>query len=129
MRRYSDSPELALIVALNTWVSSVLTNEWFHADVHAGNLLILTDGRVAFIDFGIVGSIPRPTADAMLQFVRAFPAGDMEGVAAALSVWTRSPHPSLPFPAARPLPTLHHPPSPSITHPPVLLRAWASPSS
>ena len=85
VRQYSESPELALIVALNTWVSSVLTNEWFHADVHAGNLLMLTDGRVAFIDFGIVGGIPRSTADAMLDFVRAFPAGDMKGVAAALS--------------------------------------------
>lgn len=26
-------------------------------DVHAGNLLVLPDGRVAFIDFGIVGRI------------------------------------------------------------------------
>lgn len=31
--------------------------ESFHADVHAGNLLVLPDGRVAFIDFGIVGRI------------------------------------------------------------------------
>jgi len=36
VRTYSDSPEVALIIALNTWISSVLTNEWFHADVHAG---------------------------------------------------------------------------------------------
>ena len=36
VRKYTDEPELALIVALNTWVQSVLTNEWFHADVHAG---------------------------------------------------------------------------------------------
>jgi aarF domain-containing kinase len=84
VREYQPNPELALIVALNTWVSSVLTNEWFHADVHAGNLLVLTDGRVAFIDFGIVGSIPRSTADGMLDFVRAFPAGDMLGVGKAL---------------------------------------------
>ena len=46
---------------------------------------MLTDGRVAFIDFGIVGSIPTSTANAMLDFVRAFPAGDMQGVASALS--------------------------------------------
>ncbi len=84
VRQYAPQPELALIVALNTWVSSVLTNEWFHADVHAGNLLVLTDGRVAFIDFGIVGNIPRKTADAMLDFVRAFPQGDMNGVGLAL---------------------------------------------
>jgi len=46
VRQYVPEPELALIVALNTWVLSVLTNEWFHADVHAGNLLVLRDGRV-----------------------------------------------------------------------------------
>lgn len=85
VRQVTDQPELALIAALNTWVVSVLTNEWFHADVHAGNLLVLNDGRVAFIDFGIVGTIPEATASAMLDFVKAFPAGDMGGVAAALS--------------------------------------------
>jgi len=85
VRQYTPNPELVLIVALNTWVSSVLTNEWFHADVHAGNLLILEDGRVAFIDFGIVGTIPAKTANAMLDFVKAFPAGDMGGIAAALA--------------------------------------------
>lgn len=85
VRKYTDSPETALIVALNTWVLSVLTNEWFHADLHAGNLLMLTDGRVAFIDFGIVGSIPRSTADAMLMFVQSFSAQDMQGIAKALS--------------------------------------------
>lgn len=85
VRRYSDSPEQALITALNTWTASVLGNEWFHADVHAGNLLMLTDGRVCFIDFGIVGQIPTATANAMLDFVKAFPLGDMAGVAAALS--------------------------------------------
>jgi aarF domain-containing kinase len=84
VRQYSSSPETAVIVALNTWVSSVLTNEWFHADVHAGNLLMLKDGRVAFIDFGIVGAIPRSTADAMVDFVRAFPQNDLRGVARAL---------------------------------------------
>lgn len=46
---------------------------------------MLTDGRVAFIDFGIVGGIPRKTADAMLDFVRAYPQGDMPAVAAAIS--------------------------------------------
>jgi aarF domain-containing kinase len=45
-----------LIAALNTWFASVLGCASFHADVHAGNLLVLPDGRVGFIDFGIVGA-------------------------------------------------------------------------
>ena len=63
----------------------MLYNEWFHADVHAGNLLILRDGRVAFIDFGIVGAIPPATAAAMLDFVKSYAAQDYEGLAEALA--------------------------------------------
>lgn len=46
-----------IITALNIWSMSVTSMPWFHADVHAGNLLLLNDGRVGFIDFGIVGRI------------------------------------------------------------------------
>jgi predicted unusual protein kinase regulating ubiquinone biosynthesis (AarF/ABC1/UbiB family) len=31
----------------------VASNDIFHADVHAGNLLVLEDGTIGFIDFGI----------------------------------------------------------------------------
>src|SRR5699024_9035564 len=30
----------------------------FHGDVHAGNLWLLDDGRIALLDFGIVGELP-----------------------------------------------------------------------
>ena len=40
------SPEATLVNALNAWALSVVACESFHADVHAGNLLVLTDGRV-----------------------------------------------------------------------------------
>jgi aarF domain-containing kinase len=39
---------------------------FFHADVNADNLLVLRDGRVGFLDFGIVGRIP-PTIWAAVQ--------------------------------------------------------------
>ena len=31
---------------------SLISCESFHADVHAGNLWLLRDGRIGFIDFG-----------------------------------------------------------------------------
>ena len=49
-------PEQTLINALNTWMGSVMFCDSFHADVHAGNLFVMRDGRVAFLDFGIVGA-------------------------------------------------------------------------
>ena len=33
---------------------SLLACESFHADVHAGNLWLLRDGRIGFLDFGII---------------------------------------------------------------------------
>lgn len=32
---------------------SLLACESFHADVHAGNLWLLRDGRIGFLDFGM----------------------------------------------------------------------------
>ena len=41
IKGYSANPEKTLISALNTWATSVVENDFFHADVHAGNLLVL----------------------------------------------------------------------------------------
>ncbi|XRB10894.1 protein kinase domain-containing protein [Pseudoscourfieldia marina] len=58
-------PEEVLINALNAWLGSVFLAESFHADVHAGNLLALPNGDVAFIDFGIVGRVAPTTWGAL----------------------------------------------------------------
>ena len=84
MRKYSDNPEATLITALQTWAASVVNNETFHADVHGGNILVLEDGRVGFIDFGIVGHIPPTTWDALNDVLSSIALNDWRGVAAAL---------------------------------------------
>lgn len=58
IKSYAANPEQTLINALNTWALSVYACPSFHADVHAGNLLVLQGGKVGFIDFGIVGRVP-----------------------------------------------------------------------
>ena len=55
------STEQLIIEALNAWIASVGMCESFHADVHAGNLFVLNDGRLSFIDFGSVGRISTKT--------------------------------------------------------------------
>lgn len=80
----SDGAERLLITALNTWFGSVLACESFHADVHAGNLLVTREGRVAFIDFGIVGRISPSVLGAIQIFFRATAAKDYERMAKAL---------------------------------------------
>mmetsp|Transcript_27850 Transcript_27850/g.83470 ORF Transcript_27850/g.83470 Transcript_27850/m.83470 type:complete len:537 (+) Transcript_27850:3-1613(+) len=76
--------EKTLLNALNTWSLSVLSCEFFHADVHAGNLLALPDGRVGFIDFGIVGRVPPSIWSALRDAGTAVAAEDYEMLAAAL---------------------------------------------
>jgi len=83
----TKDPEMgqqAIITALNIWTTSVMKMPWFHADVHAGNLLLLDDGRVGFIDFGIVGRVSEKTFQAVNELSTALTLADYRGMAQAL---------------------------------------------
>ncbi|CAK7340003.1 unnamed protein product [Dovyalis caffra] len=79
-----SSPETSLITALNVWFGSLLACETFHADVHAGNLWLLRDGRIGFLDFGIVGRISPQTWTAMELFLGSIATEEYESMASAL---------------------------------------------
>ncbi|KAL9188766.1 hypothetical protein ACHAXT_007144 [Thalassiosira profunda] len=80
----TNDPESLIVTALNTWTSSVMNMPWFHADVHSGNLLVLEDGRVGFIDFGMVGRVGEKTFKAVNELSTSMAMADYEGMAAAL---------------------------------------------
>jgi aarF domain-containing kinase len=73
-----NTPRDSLITALNTWFASVMACDFFHADLHAGNLMVLEDGRIGFIDFGIVGKIKQKTFEAMAGFMEGMSMGNYE---------------------------------------------------
>ncbi|KAJ7536641.1 hypothetical protein O6H91_12G076000 [Diphasiastrum complanatum] len=78
------NPEATLITALNVWFGSLVACETFHADVHAGNVLVLNDGRVGFIDFGIVGHISPSTWGALETFLTSIGSQDYFAMATSL---------------------------------------------
>jgi len=86
LRAYTDDPAGTLITALNTWFSSLMLCDFFHADLHAGNLMLLEDGRVGFIDFGMVGRIRRETWAGMMELFEAIGHGDVDGMARAMAM-------------------------------------------
>ena len=67
----TDEPQKILGPAFETWMKSTTECKLFHADLHAGNILILDDGRVGFIDFGVVGSIAKKTRKAVKSLIES----------------------------------------------------------
>ncbi|HEY9552178.1 2-polyprenylphenol 6-hydroxylase [Allosphingosinicella sp.] len=53
-----DLKELAAIL-VRAFLRQAVVDGFFHADLHQGNLFALPDGRLAAIDFGIMGRIDR----------------------------------------------------------------------
>jgi len=77
-------PVETILTALNVWSLSVTKMPFFHADVHAGNLLLLKDGRIGFIDFGIVGKISEKVLNSVTELSTALTVNDSRGMAQAL---------------------------------------------
>lgn len=84
VKKYSRDPRKTLELALSVWFQSLALCGFFHADVHAGNLLILEDGKVAFIDFGIVGRFSAEIFEALLGLVSGFAEKNPDTLADAL---------------------------------------------
>jgi aarF domain-containing kinase len=85
IRKITNDPEFALVQALDTWFMSLRKCQIYHADLHAGNVMMLNDGRIGFIDFGIVGRLSDVTWDGITSLAVCVPAQDFDGLALALS--------------------------------------------
>jgi predicted unusual protein kinase regulating ubiquinone biosynthesis (AarF/ABC1/UbiB family) len=57
VRARNADGEMQLRRGVKVWMEGCLVHGPFHGDVHAGNIWTLDDGRVAFLDFGIMGEL------------------------------------------------------------------------
>lgn len=81
LRARVADPEGKLIQGMLAWFQCCLRFGFFHGDVHAGNLMVLENGDLGFIDFGIVGRFDATQRRQVLEYVMAFVAGDFEKLA------------------------------------------------
>ncbi len=52
----------------------------FHADPHPGNILLTEDGKLAFLDFGLIGKLDGDTRDILIQLGFALSREDVEAI-------------------------------------------------
>lgn len=57
-----------------------LEHGFFHADPHPGNIFVMTDGAICFIDCGMTGRIDRQTMQHLATLVMSVVNADLDGV-------------------------------------------------
>ena len=73
-----------LIHGLRAWFQSMILYGFFHGDVHAGNLMLLDDESLGFLDFGIIGRFPPRIRKLITDYIVCFATGDYRGLVKAL---------------------------------------------
>ena len=73
-----------LRTGVRAWFQTLIVRGFFHGDVHAGNFFLLEDGRIGYLDFGIVGTLTDEQKRGILEYVLGFQAGDFERVARSM---------------------------------------------
>jgi ubiquinone biosynthesis protein len=69
---------LAYLMA-ETWMTMIFRHGFFHGDPHPSNILVLPDGRIGLVDFGLAGSL---TDEDMSRLTRLFVDAATENVEA-----------------------------------------------
>jgi ubiquinone biosynthesis protein len=69
---------------LRLFVSQILDYGFFHADPHAGNILVRKDGKIVFIDFGAVGKIQPNDKEILENLIVSFVAKNSHKIVRSL---------------------------------------------
>ncbi len=73
--------ESKLVDGLRAWFQCVVFYGFFHGDVHAGNLMLLDDETIGFLDFGIVGRFDDKARYLVTDYMIAFGSGNYKRLA------------------------------------------------
>ncbi|HEY1565119.1 MAG TPA: AarF/UbiB family protein [Gaiellaceae bacterium] len=115
------APERAALLArefFRAYVFQVVVDGVYHADPHHGNVLLTEDGRLALLDFGLLGRLDEDTRTALASLLLSLAqnrADDVADLVVSLSLTsTRSDQPGFVQDVRRKLPRFHHRPLASI---------------
>jgi ubiquinone biosynthesis protein len=69
IRAHGLDPKAVALIGLHSFSRQLMEFGFFHADPHPGNTIVMYDGRVSLVDFGITGHLDEET---MLQIANIF---------------------------------------------------------
>ncbi|MEM1057999.1 MAG: AarF/ABC1/UbiB kinase family protein [Verrucomicrobiota bacterium] len=83
-----DRP-LAAARIFDLFAGQILDHGFFHADPHPGNIFVLEDNQVCFLDFGLMGWVGRKTRDRFANLLAAIAERDESHATKAMLSLTR----------------------------------------
>ena len=69
VRKLGIDPDDMVEVGVSCSLQQLLEHGFFHADPHPGNLLALEDGRLCYLDFGMMSEVTRESRTGLIQAV------------------------------------------------------------
>lgn len=84
MKSAGIDTEAVVRAGMIAFMEGALVHGIFHGDLHGGNLFVMTDGRTALLDFGIVGRLSDKRRMAFLRLMLGATTNDLRGQVAAL---------------------------------------------
>ena len=69
VRQLGIDPDDMVEVGVSCSLQQLLEHGFFHADPHPGNLLALEDGRLCYLDFGMMSEVTRESRTGLIQAV------------------------------------------------------------
>jgi predicted unusual protein kinase regulating ubiquinone biosynthesis (AarF/ABC1/UbiB family) len=67
IRKTGIDPEAVIQIGVTSGLQQLLEYGFFHADPHPGNLFVLADGRMAYIDFGMMDQLEESTKESLVD--------------------------------------------------------------
>lgn len=77
------APSSLVALLVETYIQQILEQGFFHADPHPGNLIVLPDGRLGLIDFGMVGQVTALDKDGLRKLIFAVATKNSPGMVKA----------------------------------------------
>jgi len=81
LKEYGIEDSQVVEQGLRAFLQMVFRDGFFHGDLHAGNIIVMPDKRIALIDFGVVGRLSLKTRESIAVMLLALTHEDYEQLA------------------------------------------------